>query len=173
MTKHTVAGVEYTYYTRLEAEDAGIEFKDWRSGQEGEYVLTDDEMVVPLIRRGPTQRRWDWYRIPTGTFIGSPGSRMTSEVRENRTSFGGKKPDFKNPERPLTKRERDFTNAYIRLWDANKAYEIASGRNPEEVGFVKRAAHFAARANVQAAVTDRIRELAQRQGVDEEMVIRG
>lgn len=173
MVKHEVNGVEHVYYTIGEAEDVGLRWKPWRACQIGDWARTDDDMVVEVLTRGGTRSSYDWLRIATGTFVTSPGVRMTTEVRENRTSFGGKYPQWKDPNRKLTKRERLFTEVYTRTWDQKLAYAMASGRDKNERGVGERAAVYVARANVQEAVKDRIRELAARQGVDEDYVIGG
>jgi len=71
--------------------------KDWRVGQVGEWVMTDDCSVIQILRRGKMLRRMgkdkvrEYVGTCTGTFPVSETTEMDTVRRDDIYSFGGKK----------------------------------------------------------------------------------
>jgi len=69
-------------------------FEDWRDGEEGNWVKTDDGQIFQVLRRGelrhPSTRKLTNYYIRTilGSFVCAKGSKMDGELRKNIYSFG-------------------------------------------------------------------------------------
>ncbi len=171
MITHTIKGRPYTYYTLAEAQEFGVPYvDDWREGLPGQMVKTDDGHVVPVIRSSVSKAtKLRWVRIPTGTFNGNPGTEMTTEVRDNRSSFTGKYTNFKDPDRRLSPVERRFVIYYLEVLDVQEAYQKASkAADPNKPNFRRGAYTLATRANVRKAIENGIRERMKGVGIHEE-----
>jgi len=78
MKTYPFNGQEEPIYTVEEAKEHGIEWLDnWREGQPGDWVLTDDGYVARVLKR-----YGDFIRIVTGSY--NPAAlrhRMTTELQ--------------------------------------------------------------------------------------------
>lgn len=174
MREVIMAGKSYPIYTKAEASKAGISYReDWQNAETGDYVLTGDGFVVPVVHAAPLSTGGRRVRIPTGTFSSKMSKEITTEDRENRYSFGGKDLDRKNPDRPLSRQEKLFCKAYNTCRNAALAYKEASGRMEIDKGVAKRMGTILmGRANVQVQVFQDLRERLEEHGVTENRVIR-
>ena len=114
-----------------------ITFKDdWRKSKIGDWVKTDDDHIVQILRKGTmlNQGRYPLQYVGTclGTYICKPSSYMGSQKNRNIYSFSGAKtPDESVEERTTsTAKEKLFAN-YIILGDKPeeayiKAFETKS-----------------------------------------------
>tara|TARA_Y100000593_G_scaffold30748_1_gene60900 strand:- start:6337 stop:7173 length:837 start_codon:yes stop_codon:yes gene_type:complete len=72
---------------------------DWRDGQVGDWVKTDDDCVIEVLRRGTMKKKMGKNKIVeyigtcTGTFLVSSKTKMDASKRDNIYSFSGKKVD--------------------------------------------------------------------------------
>ena len=70
---------------------------DWRKGQVGDWVKTDDDCVIQVLRRGQMLRSKgrdkvrEYIGTCTGTFPIGPRVKMDASKRANIYSFGGSK----------------------------------------------------------------------------------
>jgi len=69
--------------------------ENWYDGQEGDYVRTDDDQVVQVLRRGVLSKsedghkpRCDYVRTIIGSFRCTKDQYMGGEMRENMYAFG-------------------------------------------------------------------------------------
>lgn len=175
MIQHTYGKNTWTYYTEEEAQERGIEYEaDWRNGVAGGHVLTDDGWVAPVVHNGRASHgTYPWVRIPTGTFLGYPKEKMTSEEREDRHSFLGKRTDYKNPHRRLTKNERRFVLFFLKTFDTVQAYweviEKKKDRTLPEAEMERRAYRYATqRANVRMAIEKGTEQILEKAGLTKE-----
>ena len=68
----------------------GIEYKDdWRKGEVGDWVKTDDDKIVQILRRFKTSDK-ECVGTCTGTYIVSPDYTMDSVRKGDIYSFSGK-----------------------------------------------------------------------------------
>jgi hypothetical protein len=190
--------LDYTYYTPEEAQERELSYlEDWREvteENEGAYVLSDSGMVVgPISVYNMQKRKLSKYmivRIPTGTFHGTPGQKMTHEERENRWTFNGKHPvrGHNDPKRKLTPKEQRFVSFLLRYvmntfaeagsFDVLKAAELAyiavtPNANTESKNFTNTVRRFARRANVTQAIDQHLQSLLDSKGISDEYVIDG
>lgn len=174
MKQFVIGTREWTYYTPGEADAEGIDYvREWKKGaKKGQWVLTDDGWVAPVTMGGSSHHGlYNWVRIPTGTFNGTPAAVMTSEKRANRSSWTGKKIDRKDPDRRLTTKEKRFAIAFVNFdGDALKAMAAATDWNPEAKFFRQAAAELASRENVKMAITEETRRRLEDGGLSEKWV---
>ena len=177
MLEHLFRGKKWVYYTREEADSLGIGYLgDWRSvvaDIDGQYLLSEDGWVVPVIwcRVASVFPKYRDFQVATGRFLTSPGSSFTSEMRENRWSYSGKRPECSNPDRALTRKERAFVAHYTSSWDLIEAFKFATDSDPSLPNFRRSASNYLGkRANVAKAVERRISEIFSDLGMTREWV---
>lgn len=108
----------HAIYSREEADTKGVEYKqDWREGELGDWVLTDDNCVVEVLRCGKDRAGRKWIGTCTMTTSTAKTTTLDTAPRDNRYSFSGKG-------RQLPK------NLTVELMDFCK--RVASGEDPEE-----------------------------------------
>lgn len=85
--------ITHLVYTRPEAEMEGMSFRaDWRAGEPGDWVLTDDDHVVQVLAIGLVGvSHCKWVRTVHGAFMTSPQVKLTTEKRECRFTLNGKR----------------------------------------------------------------------------------
>ena len=89
----------YLIYDSLDEfnKDAGGEscVENWRRGQEGDWVLTDDGRVLEILKRAAFKSgRWtsrEYVRTVCGTFLVLDDMSMDSVLRKNPYSFSSGK----------------------------------------------------------------------------------
>jgi len=94
---HPTGAKTYYVYSKEEADEAKIEYKHWRHGDEGDYIISDDGIVAKVIvkRRYPTSRNGDkdkyYYRCAWGSTFLFPhleSQKMKAEGRISRYDVG-------------------------------------------------------------------------------------
>lgn len=112
--------------------------KDWRNGEEKDWVLTDDGKVCMIIKRGSLSHgtsktiKQDYVRTVIGSFLCKPSIKMEGEMRKNMYSFGSR--DMTAKERQKERKEPttseflfakyvakgdDIVDAFIRAFPTN------------------------------------------------------
>ena len=148
MAKHRTLGrLEHTVYDSMaefkESNPDGQVNLDWKSGQEGDWVLADDGSGQQVLKRGIAGNK-SYIRTPPGTFMIKDNVRLDNEFRENAYNFSGK---ILKGER-LSKRERMFV-ALISLSILTENY-----RDPVKtyLGIFPTTKEVVARAKVKALI---------------------
>lgn len=106
-------------YTQQEADSMGVPYvPNWRDAErEGQWVLTDDGMVVEVLKigllRGSNQK---WLRTATGSFVAHSSIILDTSPRPSRYTFNGKEP--RSQPQKITRR--------MRLW----IQTVAHGKEP-------------------------------------------
>ena len=83
--------------------------RDWRKGQELDWVLTDDGQVCMVIKRGSLSHgtskavKQDYVRTVIGSFLCKPSIKMEGKMRKNMYSFGSR--DMTAKERQKERKE--------------------------------------------------------------------
>ena len=65
---------------------------NWRSGKQGEWVLTDDSYVVQVLKRGTIKKgktSLEYIRTVCGSFIVDKKKEMYGQIAENIYTFSG------------------------------------------------------------------------------------
>ena len=129
---------------------------DWRTGQEGDWILSDDGQVCQVLRRKQAKQKYksvEYIRTIIGTFICRPEVEMKGEMRKNIYTFspGGNYAyeqikDRKNP----TRREFLFAKYVATGENIVDAFKSAYPTNNDE---------YADRQSKLLLSTERVRSL--------------
>lgn len=114
-------------------EDADGEsyVENWRLGQEGDWVLTDDGRVVEILKRGKFKsgqgRGTEYVRTVCGTFRALDSATMDSVVRKNPYSFSSGKSagDVRRDRKRTNVREDIFAGYVAQGMEDFRAYMLA------------------------------------------------
>lgn len=63
--------------------------KHWRAGNEGDWVLTDDDHVVQILKKGKIKGGQRYIRCICGSFVTSGVKKMYGTIAENIYTFSG------------------------------------------------------------------------------------
>ncbi len=116
--------------------------EDWRDGEEGEWVLSDDGQVCQVLKRGglkngDSKKIYNYYiRTVIGSFVCRDNISMEGDMRKNIYTFGSKEKTnyhaVKNREKPTNKeflfakyvaKGEDMVDAFIKAYPTNnKSY---------------------------------------------------
>ena len=161
--------------------------KDWRKGEEGDWVWSDDGRIVQLLKvshsiKHPSDRKnykyaQGWVRTIVGTFIKTKNSYMDTDfgAHPNRYTFSKVIKDtskrVKEREK-VTKKEKLFaTNVAVGM-GAVKAYMDAySEENPSSAK--KKAVVLLKQKRVMQEVEKSSMEVAKQLGIDHEYILNG
>ena len=93
MRLYRVNKVEHTVFEEVKEVPKDIHYlSDWREGQVGDWVLSDDDCIIQILRKGSMKGRvrTNYYiGTCTGTFLISKKTKMDTSKRINIYSFGG------------------------------------------------------------------------------------
>ena len=95
MRVYRVNKIEHTVFDIDEVPEDLNYLKDWRKGSIGDWVLSDDECVIQILRKGtmlkPKGKVREVFYIGTctGTFLISEKTKMDTSKRVNIYSLGG------------------------------------------------------------------------------------
>jgi hypothetical protein len=162
----------YLVYTRQEAEVEGLSFRaDWREGEVGEWVLTDDEFVVQIIATGRVGiYKTKWIRTVHGAFLAySKTVKLTTEKRDCRFTLNGKKSwgQFR-----LSSRMKGWVSAVVAGRPALEAY-MDHFQTKNEVWARSRVAFLLRQPEILELMKKELAPLLERLGVTQEFVING
>jgi len=162
-----------------------LPLKNWRTAQEGDWVWSDDERIVQLLKvsdiKHPQDRKnytWakGWVRTIVGTFLNRENTKMDTDFSKhpNRYTFSTK---IKNTsarvkEREnLTKNERIFSVNVAGGMGAVKSYmEAYEEANPEKAR--KKAVVLLKQERIMQEVERSVLEVSKTLGLDHEFVLR-
>jgi len=88
MRDYIVKGRTHYVYDLDEVPDDISYLKDWRDGRVGDWVLSDDECVIQILRRSSWSNK-DVAGTCTGTFTIQPKTQMDTIRRKDIYSLGG------------------------------------------------------------------------------------
>ena len=162
-----------------------LPLKNWRTAQEGDWVWSDDERIVQLLKvsdiKHPQDRKhytWakGWVRTIVGTFLNRENTKMDTDFSKhpNRYTFSTK---IKNTsarvkEREnLTKNEPIFSVNVAGGMGAVKSYmEAYEETNPEKAR--KKAVVLLKQERIMQEVERSVLEVSKTLGLDHEFVLR-
>lgn len=136
MREYNAGREKHKVYDDLFEVPSSITFlPNWKDGQIGEWVLSDDKCVVQILRKG-TMLNKGKYKITyvgtcTGTYICSEKSTMDTERRKNIYSIGGNKNQYESVKerKNITGQETIFAKYVAIGVDPAEAYIKAFGTN--------------------------------------------
>ena len=144
--------------------------EDWRDGSEGDWVQTDDECVMQILRRYKAGND-EFIGTATGTYKVAPGTVFDSTRKDDIYSVGGKHwynvlKDRKNP----TKNEILFARRLKYGEEPYKAYlEVYDTDNKKEAK--KKAAILIKTKRILKLMDEDLKDVFQGQGVDLDYLI--
>lgn len=153
---------------------------DWRDGHIGDWVKTDDDCVIQVLRRGQMLRAKGRNKIReyigtcTGTFPIGPRTKMDTSKRANIYSFGGSKsPDTILVDREsLTTAEQVFVLYMSQGMKPEQAYLKAFPTN--NVRYAKeKSGHLVKTERIKTAMKEELKPVLEELGVDETYVLKG
>lgn len=153
---------------------------DWRDGEVGDWVRTDDECVIQVLRRGQMLRSKgrdkvrEYIGTCTGTFPIGPRVKMDASKRANIYSFGGSKSpdnillDRKN----LTKAESVFVLYLSQGMKPEQAYLKAFPTNNIRYA-VEKSSSLVKTERIKTAMKEELKPVLEELGVNEEYILKG
>ena len=180
MRFYKVNNIEHKVY---DPDDPVVELDvvaNWRVGMVGEWVKTDDDCVIQILRKGAMYapkgkiRKKEYIGTCTGTFMVSNKVMMDSSRRINIYSFGGdKKSDEVLEDREiLTKNEALFVTYLASGLDAGIAYMRSyPTKNPYYASM--KAGKLIKTQRVRTAMKEELKPICKELDIDEKMVLKG
>ena len=152
--------------------------KDWRVGQVGEWVMTDDCSVIQILRRGKMLRRMgkdkvrEYVGTCTGTFPVSETTEMDTVRRDDIYSFGGKKAK----ERMIDKKNlSNYEQKFVALMSAGippeDAYLQAFPTENRKYAFEK-SGTLVKTERIKTAMKEELKPVLEGLGISEEYVLK-
>ena len=178
MRHYRVNKVSHTVYDDLKEVPSGIQvIENWRNGDVGSWVKSDDGCVIQVLRRGTMARMngtRDYIGTCTGTFICMSSVDMDTQPRLNRYSFGG----YDTHEQTVISRNNLTTNEKLFV------QYLASGLQPQEAymkAFHTKNPSYERMKSVQLVKSERVMTamkeelipIMEKLGISEEQVLSG
>lgn len=161
---------EHFIYTAKEADELGIPYLlEWRDFERvGQWVLTDDGMVIEILSSGKLRTGTNWLRTATGSFLTSSKSFLNTKYRESRYSFNGLKTG--NQPFKLTERMKQWIHLFVLGEHPVESYlRTFNGSNREYAE--RRVFDLLKRPEVKQAVKEGLKEQLERLGIDDGYVL--
>ena len=181
MRVYRVNGVEYKVYDSDDPlPDRLIVQSNWRDGKVGDWVRSDDDCVIQVLRRGkmakPKGRNKvrEYIGTCTGTFPISDSVKMDTSRRVNIYSFGGDKKadDILLDRTKLSKCEEIFVLHLASGMAAEDAYVKAFPTKNRNYAKVK-SGQLVKTERIKTAMKEELKPICEKLGVDPESVIKG
>ena len=156
--------------------------KDWRQGEQGDWVWSDDKRIVQLLKvvdkiNHPNDRKnykyaTGYVRTIVGTFLKKKNCRMDTDFskHKNRYTFSGNNPKSIKERTKVTQREKIFATNVVVGMGPVKAYMDAYN-NDDELQSRKRATILLKQERVMQEVEKSVLDIAKGMGLDHEYVL--
>ena len=143
----------------------------WRSGKEGEWVLTDDDHVVQILKKGKIKGGAGYIRCITGSFTTTGIKKMYGTIPENIYTFSGTNEYRKFQQRTeSTSRENLFARYVASGKDVVEAY--LDVYNTTNVDYAKhRAGKLLKTERVLKMITEETKKVLEEEGVTASYII--
>ena len=181
MRYYKVNGVEHKVYDPEDLLPNGlIVIKDWRDSRVGDWVKSDDDCVIQVLRRGEMSQKYGRNKVSeyvgtcTGTFPVRQNVKMDTSRRANIYTFGGSKSseDILLDRTILTRCELIFVRFLASGLSPQEAYLKAYPTNNREYAAVKSAQLFKTE-RILTAMKEELKPVMEKLEVDPEYVIKG
>ena len=153
--------------------------EDWRDGHVSDWVKTDDECIIQVLRRGQMLRSKGKSKIReyigtcTGTFLIGPQVKMDTSKRTNIYSFGGNKSpsDILLDRTNLSKAEQVFVFYISQGLKPQQAYLKAFPT--KNIGYAKEKSGDLFRTErVRTAMKEELKPVCKELGIDPKSVLK-
>ena len=178
MRVYTIRKIEHIVYDKDDKLPPNIIPKeDWRVSKIGDWVRTDDDCVIQILRKGrmlQRDRELTYVGTCTGTFICSPKLKLDTEKRHNIYSFGGgaSPEEIVENRRKLTPNEQLFVTYISQGIKPIDAYIKAFPTNNPSYARVK-AYNLVKTKRVRQAMKEELKPICDELGIDENYILRG
>tara|TARA_R100001594_G_scaffold143438_1_gene191369 strand:+ start:569 stop:1294 length:726 start_codon:yes stop_codon:yes gene_type:complete len=178
MRSYRVNRIKHNVYDSIDELPPNIKpLRDWRKANIGDWVFTDDDCIIQILRRGTMLRKngqMAYVGTCTGTFTVSKETIMDADKRNNIYSFGGNA----TPEEVVVNRKKMTANEELFV-----TY-ISQGLSPEDA-YVKafptnnkryarmKAVNLIKTERVKTAVKEELKPILEELAIDERMVLEG
>tara|TARA_Y100000592_G_scaffold100388_1_gene180256 strand:+ start:5294 stop:6016 length:723 start_codon:yes stop_codon:yes gene_type:complete len=176
MRNYKANKVMHVVYDSIEEVPGNISIvKDWRNGDIGDWVLTDDECVIQIIRKGKMVQKKNpvtYIGTCTGTFIVNKKTVMDADRRTNIYSFGGNKtPDeIVASRRKLTANEELFVQYVSSGMQPQDAYVKAFPTNNKQYARMK-SVSLIKTERIKTAMKEELKPILEELGINENSVL--
>ena len=180
MRRYKIAKGWHTVYEDIEEVPKDlIVVPDWRDAEIGDWVLSDDECIIQILREGTMlkskgkNREQRYIGTCTGTFIVSDKTKMDTSKRVHIYSIGGHVDrDQQTEDREnLSSREHTFVQYLASGMDARKAYLKAFPTNdPHYAGL--RAGQLIKTTRIKTAMKEELKPFMEALGIDENYILK-
>ena len=178
MRFYRVNGIEHCVY------DAGDDVpkdliiqSNWRDGQIGDWIKTDDDCVLEVLRRGKMLRKMGKNKVVeyigtcTGTFPITKNVKIDGSRRENIYSFSGKKvDDAVESRKALNNYETLFVTYLAKGMDPVEAYLKSFPTNSPGYAKVK-SNQLLKMERIKTAMKEELKPVLQELGIDENYIL--
>ena len=150
---------------------------DWRVGQVGDWVQTDDGCVIQILRKGKMLRKKGtqyYVGTCTGTFPVSKKVKMDADRRENIYSFScyASPDEVVQNRRDMTANEKLFVHYLSGGMQPDEAYVQAFPTNNKRYARMK-AVNLIKTERVKTAVKEELKPILEELEIDERFVLEG
>ena len=178
MKVYKIRKIEHYVYEKNDALPPTIIPRDnWRTSKIGDWVKTDDECVVQILRKGKMlqrDRELTYVGTSTGTFISKVDNKMDTQKRANIYSFGGRS----TPEEVVENRKQLTSNEHLFVTHLQQgmqpvdAYLKAFPTNNPSYAKVK-AYNLFKTQRVRTAMKEELKPVMEELGIDDRLVLSG
>tara|TARA_Y100000401_G_C8325947_1_gene228291 strand:- start:35 stop:769 length:735 start_codon:yes stop_codon:yes gene_type:complete len=180
MRVYKVNGIEHRVYDSDDLLPLGVKvIEDWRDGHVGDWVKTDDECYIQVLRRGTMYkpkgriREVDYIGTCTGTFVVSNTVKMDSSRRVNIYSFSGSKKsdDILIDRKNLNSNEQLFVLYLTSGMDMENAYLKAFPTNNRKYA-IQRASKLIRTERIKTAMKEELKPVLEELGINESSILK-
>mgnify|MGYP003134319862 CR=1 FL=1 len=180
MRHYKINSINHTVFESIEEVPSDITYlEDWRDGHIGDWVKTDDNCVIQVLRKGKMMkakgkvREVSYIGTCTGTFLVSNKTKMDSSKRINIYSLGGNIERNQRIEdrQNLSSKEELFVQYLAAGIDARTAYLKAFPTNDPHYAGV-RAGQLIKTTRIKTAMKEELKPILEELGINETSILR-
>ena len=180
MREYVINNITHTVYDSIDEVPVNIKYIDWKDSKLGDWVLTDDECVIQILRIGTMfrskgkLRQVDYVGTCTGTFLKDGKMKMDTDKRENIYSLSGRltSKEVLEQRKKLTGREELFIHNLEKKMSLKDAY-INAYKTDNEKYAETRAMLLVKTERVKKEMKKRLEPILAKLGIDDELVLDG
>ena len=180
MREYIINNISHIVYDSIEEVPVNIKYKQWKDGILGDWVLTDDECVIQILRTGTMfrskgkLRKVSYIGTCTGTFLKDGKMKMDTDKRDNIYSLSGRlsSKEVLEQREKLTGREELFIHNLQKKMTLKDAYINAYSTDNEKYAET-RAMLLIKTERVKKEMHKRLEPILAKLGIDDELVLDG
>jgi len=180
MRTYTVKGTEHIVYDdKNEIPEDLVYLDNWKEGNVGNWVVSDDDCIVQILRVGyftrPTKKvqALKYVGTCTGTFVCKANSKMDCDRRENIYNISGKHPYTQTVERDTaTQKEQLFAQFISQGLESTEAYLRAFNAKSKNYAHIQ-AGILLKQERVRRAMKAELKPVLQALGINDTLVLSG